>query len=223
MKPIFQSITLGRTMKNASPRDYSIIAPIYDHVFNRPLSEGHRKIGELLNSKKNKKGLKILEVGVGSGLTLSYLPTSVEFTGIDVNDRMLSLARQKSKSLRRRSINLQVMNAENLEFKDNSYDLVLAPSVLSAMDTPLKGLREMIRVTKKGGHIAIITNLRNRNSMRSNMVRLFDPLTRKYLGFRTDMDSAMFERLKGLKLIEHKQVNNFLGFPLSSYLLFEKR
>lgn len=91
------------------------------------------------------------------------------------------------------------------------------------MDAPLKGLKEMIRVTKKGGHIAIITNLRTRDSFRSSMVKWVDPLTRKYLGFRTDMDSAMFERLRGLKLIENKQVNNFLGFPLSSYLLFEKK
>ncbi len=210
-------------MRNASPRDYSFIAPIYDHVFNKPLSEGHRKIGELIHSKKDKRGLKILEVGVGSGLTFNYLPSHVSYTGIDINQKMLNIAEQKAKKLKRKSISLKVMDAGQMDIKDNTFDLVLAPSVLSAMDAPLKGLKEMIRVTKKGGHIAIITNLRTRDSFKSNMVRWIDPLTRKYLGFRTDMDAAMFERLRGLKLIENKQVNNLLGFPLSSYLLFEKK
>lgn len=209
-------------MLTSTPRDYSFIAPVYDHVFNKPLSEGHREIGSLIK-RFNKKSMKILEVGVGSGLTLNYLPDNVQFTGIDVNDRMLASARRKASQLNRKKINLEKMDAQKMAFRANQYDLVLAPSVITAVDSPDQCMQEMIRVTKKGGHIAVIANLRNMKSLKSRAIRLLDPLTKKYLGFRTDIDRARIQNFKQLKLVETKQINSLLGFPLSTYLLFQKK
>lgn len=210
-------------MNKASPRDYSLIAPMYDKIFFKPLSEGHQKIGGLMKKSRQKSRLiKVLEVGVGSGLTISHVPTSVDFTGIDVNEKMLMIAEGKAKRMKNRKINLEIMNAEKMRFTSNTFDLVVAPSVLSAMDRPMQGLKEIIRVTKKGGKIAVIVSLRKKNSMKSNMVKAFDPLTRKYLGFRLDLCLEDFQQFKNLKLMEIKEVNNFLGQSLSTYLLFEK-
>lgn len=208
-------------MSIVTPRDYSLIAPVYDHVFNRPLSEGHRRIGALLKSKKPGKDMKVLEVGVGSGLTLDYLPNSIEYTGVDINQNMLSLAHEKAKRFKRKKISLAIMDAHKLTYKSNSFDLVLAASVITAVSDPYSAMKEMIRVTKKGGQIAVIANVRN-NTFRSKFIRHFDPLTKKFLGFRTDIDSAFFSKFKDIRLVEKENVNNLLGFPLSSYLLFEK-
>jgi phosphatidylethanolamine/phosphatidyl-N-methylethanolamine N-methyltransferase len=207
-------------MEQTSPRDYSFIAPIYDQVFHRPLAEGHEKLGELLSTMK--RGSRILEVGVGSGLTMQHLPAGVEFTGIDVNEPMLEQAHRKAKGMKGRKIRLESMDACDLRFAAGSFDLVLAPSVLSAMDTPMEGLEEIIRVTKKGGQVAVIANLREKGSRKSDLVRRFDPLTRKYLGFRLDLSLEDFLAYRNLRLVEKTKVNSLLGFPLSSYLLFEK-
>lgn len=210
------------TSKTA-PRDYSFIAPLYDHIFQRFLSQGHHEIGNLLRNVRNKRSVKVLEVGVGSGLSLNFLPPSIDYKGIDINEKMLLRARNKAKVLGRKKIVLELMNAERLAMKDNSYDLVLAASVITAVDSPLQTMKEMIRVTKKGGHIAVIANLRENDSVRSQIVKVLDPFTRKYLGFRTDLDLESIKKLRNVKLVRQKKINNVLGFPLSSFLLFEKR
>jgi phosphatidylethanolamine/phosphatidyl-N-methylethanolamine N-methyltransferase len=209
-------------MLNSVPRDYSLIAPVYDHVFNKFLSEGHRTLGELLKSKKTIPGYKVLEVGVGSGLTFDYLPNGIEYSGIDINKKMLTLAHLKAKSHKRKKITLAEMDAHKLTYKSNSFDMVMAASVVSAVENPEKVLKEMIRVAKKGGQIAVITNVRESN-YKSRIVKSFDPFTKKFLGFRTDMDSNIFSKFKELELIESRPVNNVMGFQLSTYLLFKKK
>lgn len=204
------------------PRDYSLIAPVYDHVFNKALSEGHRRIGSLLRAKRSTKEMKVLEVGVGSGLTLDYLPNSVQFTGVDINEKMLSLAYEKAKKLKRKKIELALMDAQKLSYKSNTFDLVFAASVITAVENPQMAMKEMIRVTKKGGQIAIIANIRDKKSYKSQFIKQFDPITKKILGFRTDIDSDFFMVFKEIRMIEKDQVNNLLGFPLSSFLLLKK-
>ena len=209
-------------MKAAAPRDYSLIAPVYDQVFNRLLNEGHRQIGSLLRkSRSPKKEFQVLEVGVGSGLTLDYLPANIHYTGIDINKKMLSLAFKKAERFKRRKISLSMMDAHCLSFKAGSFDLVLAASVITAVEDPEQVMKEMVRVTRKGGKIAIVANIRNK-SYRSQLVRRFDPLTKKFLGFRTDIDASSFDRIKGIRQIENKDVNSLLGIPLSTFLVFEK-
>lgn len=209
-------------MSKNAPRDYSLIAPLYDQIFQRFLSQGHVEIGQLLKKVKNKRGIKVLEIGVGSGLSLSHLPSTIDYKGIDINEKMLIRARKKAEGLNRRKIALELMDAENLTMRDNSYDLVMAASVITAVDSPIRTMKEMIRVTKKGGHIAVIANLRETSSIKSDFVKFFDPITRKYLGFRTDLDLDSIRKLRNVKLVEHKKVNNVLGIPLSSFLLFQK-
>jgi phosphatidylethanolamine/phosphatidyl-N-methylethanolamine N-methyltransferase len=206
-----------------SPRNYNFIAPVYDHVFSKPLSEGHQKIGNLMRKLRTPgKKCKILEVGVGSGLTLGYLPGDVDYLGIDVSERMLSIAQTKIKKSKHKEIKLAVMNAERMSLASDTFDLVLAPSVLSAMADPMKGLKEIIRVTKKKGKIAIIVNLRKKDSFKSDVVKSFDPFTRKFLGFRLDIYAEDFQKFKNVKILEMKEVNSLFGQSLSTYVLMEK-
>lgn len=205
------------------PRDYSFIAPMYDQIFNIPLAQGHQQMGALMKKTRSRTGAaKILEVGVGSGLTLPHVPSHVEFTGIDVNEKMLSVAAKKASAMKRRKIKLEIMNAEKMRFASNSFDLVIAPSVLSAMEAPMSGFKEIIRVTKKGGRIAVIANLRDKMSEKSRFARAIDPITRKFLGFRMDLTLEEMLKFKNLRIVEKKPINNFFGQSLSTYVLFEK-
>lgn len=210
-------------MNQVAPRDYSFIAPIYDRVFNKALSEGHSKIGRLMRKRMPKGRIsKVLEVGVGTGLTFTQVPATVDFVGIDINEKMLLMAKEKAQRLGKKKIRLEMMDAVKMSFASNSFDLVLAPSVLSAMDQPEKGLKEMIRVTKKGGKIALILNLRQKGSKSSELMRIFDPITRKYFGFRLDLTLEDLQKFKNLRLVEKRNVNSLFGLPLSTFVLFEK-
>lgn len=203
--------------------DYTRIAPLYDRIFNRPLEEGNNLIAELLRERVlPERKLKVLEVGIGSGFTLEKLPTHVDYTGVDVNKAMLSLARTRAEHRNLTSVHLKVMDAMNLEFSDSQFDLVLAPSVLSAMDEPSRALREMERILRPGGEIVIIMNLRKRGSLRSSLVKALGPITRNFLGYRVDLYLEDLQVPGNLELIERNDINKYLGFSLSSYLVFKK-
>lgn len=211
-----------KNMSMLAPRDYSLIAPVYDQIFNKLLSQGHKAIGLMVKkSAPCSQTLKVLEVGVGSGLTLDHLPRNIHYTGIDINQRMLSLAIDKSSRIGQKKIDLLVMDAHRLNFKNDSFDLVVGASVLTAVKDPHKVMREMIRVTKRGGKIALVANTRT-DEKTSQLIRRFDPWTKKYLGFRTDMESDFYVNLKGVRLIENKKINNFLGFSFSNFMVFKK-
>lgn len=205
---------LKRSHSMIEPRNYSFIAPLYDTIFAKPLGEGHFLIGELIKDNPHKK---ILEVGIGSGLTLEHVEEH-DFTGIDISDEMLCEAQVKV--LGRHNIKLFKMDAEELEFSKNSFDIVLAPSVLSAVSAPLEVFKEMIRVTRPGGTIVVIANFSDDRKM---MSKVLDPFTKSFLGFRMDLELSSLKKFKELKLIEQKKINHIAGLNLSWYLKFEKQ
>lgn len=196
------------------PRNYSLIAPLYDKIFSWPLKEGHLLIADVLAENVNKT---FLEVGVGSGLTLEHV-TDQNFTGIDISEDMLYVAQQKV--LGRHNIQLAEMDAERLSFSNNHFDIVMAPSVLSAVKNPHIVFEEMIRVTRPGGMVIIIAHFNDDNQFIS---KIFDPLTRSLLGFRMDLELDFFKHHSQLKLIEQKRINYFAHFNLSWFLKFEKQ
>lgn len=205
-----------------TPRDYSFIAPVYDKVFHRFLNQGHARLGKLLRTKARQRGLKVLEVGVGSGLSLDHIPTRVDFLGVDINDKMLSLAKLRAQKFQRKKIELKQMSVEKLSLRSNSYDLVMAASVLTAVSDPLIAMREMIRVTKAGGQIAIIANLREKDSVTGHVIRSVDPVAKKYLGFTTDLPIEFFSAFGNIKLERKEKVNTIMGYSLSTFLVFRK-
>jgi phosphatidylethanolamine/phosphatidyl-N-methylethanolamine N-methyltransferase len=161
-------------------------------------------------------------MGVGSCLTLDHLPNGIQYTGVDINQKMLTLAHANAWRLKRKQITLALMDAHKLKIRAGSFDLVIAASVITAVEDPEATMREKIRVTKSGGHIAVIANLRDRKSYRSSIVRRMDPLTKRFLGFRTDIDAGFFAGFKGLREVRNEALKILLGFPLSSFVLLKK-
>lgn len=196
------------------PRNYSLIAPLYDSLFSKPLEEGHLLIADILNEYPDKT---FLEVGVGSGLTLEHV-LDQDFTGIDISEEMLCEAQQKV--LGRHNIKLLEMDAERINFDAKHFDIVMAPSVLTAVTNPTIVFEEMIRVTRPGGIIIIIAHFSDGNEMFSNF---FDPITRALLGFRMDLEMDYFKEHSAIKLLEQKKINHVGGFNLSWFLKFEKQ
>lgn len=143
------------TPLGAVRRAYRQVAPVYDFVFGKVLEPGRRA---LVAAAMAHGPTSLLEVGVGSGLTLPLYPADVAVTGIDLSPDMLKLAEQRAARLPGRRIDLQLMNAEQMRFADASFDCVTVPYTLSVTpDTP--GLvREIRRVCKPGGTIVVVNH-----------------------------------------------------------------
>lgn len=143
------------TTEQAVVRTYDRYAPLYDRVFGRVLEPGRRLMAEAAAELRPRS---VLEVGVGTGLTLSGYPADTRVVGIDLSHDMLERARRRSAQLPGRDITLRAMNAERMDFPDGSFDCVTVPYVLSVTPHPSRLVHEIRRVCRPEGHILIVNH-----------------------------------------------------------------
>jgi phosphatidylethanolamine/phosphatidyl-N-methylethanolamine N-methyltransferase len=134
---------------------YRLYAPLYDRTFGAVLGPGRHALTDAVCALRPSS---ILEVGVGTGLTLERYPAEASVIGIDLSNEMLTLARERARRLTGRSIHLAAMNAESMDFPDGSFDCVVLPYVLSVTPHPERMVAEIRRVCRKGGTILILNH-----------------------------------------------------------------
>lgn len=134
---------------------YRFYAPLYDRLFGAVFEPGRRALAATA-CEINPSSL--LEVGVGTGLTLGRYPANAEIVGIDVSQEMLNIAQLRAESLPERNIQLAVMNAESMDFPDGYFDCVALPYVLSVTPHPERLVAEIRRVCRKNGTILILNH-----------------------------------------------------------------
>ena len=192
----------SKSIENA----YRRYASIYDLLFGAVFQPGRRAIVERMNCKP---GQRILEVGVGTGLSLPLYPKDVQVYGIDLSSEML--ARAQDRKLRDRLENvvqLSVMDAENMAFEDSSFDKVVAMHVASVVPDPERLVDEMRRVCKPDGQIIFVNHFHSRNPLLGRFENLLAPLSGQ-LGFRPDFSLDRFMDETGLDATEIGRVNLF--------------
>ena len=165
---------------------YSFYCPFYDWVFGKLLGPGRRKAFNYLSRRPDQK---VLEIGVGPGSTLEFYPPRTEFVGIDISAAMIEVARKKAANLNSGSrFHLQVMDATNLDFPDNHFDVVMAAYVITTVQDPHKVCREILRVIKPGGQIIAVNHTRSQNgSLWGRVEDMMAPVFVR-VGFTTDLD-----------------------------------
>lgn len=134
---------------------YRFYAPIYDFLFGRVLEDGRRKMCRLVADLRPRD---LLEVGVGTGLTLGRYPPDTNITGVDLSQEMLDKADTRALPARTGRLELLAMDAEALDFPDDSFDCVVVPYVLSVTPDPKRLVAEVRRVCKPEGHILIVNH-----------------------------------------------------------------
>lgn len=167
---------------------YYELSHVYDLVFSNVFGP---RIHRVIESLQLQPGTSVLEVGVGTGLSLDAYPRHCEVTGIDLAPEMLERAQAKIDENRWRNIHVQAMDALNMEFEDSSFDFTMAFHVISVVPDGRRLLEEMIRVTKPGGTIVIINHFRFRHPLLSAIDTMIEPITRR-LGWHTlDLDETL--------------------------------
>ena len=160
---------------------YDRWAPIYDLVFGGVFSKGR----QAAIAATNKIGGRVLEVGVGTGISLPLYAPNVRIFGTDISAAMLAKAKGRVAAQRLKNIEgLAVMDAEHLEFPDNSFDVVMAQYVVTAVPNPEVALDEFARVLRPGGELIILTRVSADTGLRRFIEQALQPVVRR-LGFRT--------------------------------------
>src|SRR5690625_4872789 len=133
---------------------YRRLAKRYDSLFG-PIFEPGRELS--IAKMACRPGDHVLEVGVGTGLSLPHYPQGVTVDGIDLSPDMLERARQRVNGSGER-IKLQVMDAQALAFDDDSFYKVVAMYVASVVPDPNRMITEMKRVCRAGGDLFIVNH-----------------------------------------------------------------
>ena len=194
---------------------YDRWAPIYDLVFGGVFSKGRQAAIQATN----KIGGRVLEVGVGTGISLPLYSPNVRIFGTDISEAMLNKAKRRVAEGRLKNIEgLAVMDAEKLEFPDNSFDVVMAQYVVTAVPNPEKALDEFARVLRPGGELIILTRVSADAGMRRFIEQKLQPVVRP-LGFRTaefawSRYAKWLAGAKGMELAERRLIPPLGHFSL---------
>jgi phosphatidylethanolamine/phosphatidyl-N-methylethanolamine N-methyltransferase len=193
---------------------YARWAPVYDLVFGAVFERGrHAAI-----AAAERVGGRILEVGVGTGISLPHYSKNSRLCGVDISAPMLRKAEERVAELALSNVEgLWVMDAEHLAFPDASFDVVVAQYVITTVPNPEATLDEFARVLKPGGEIVLVSRIGAEVGLRRSLEHWFQPAARK-LGWRTEFSFARYARwaaqARGMRLIERRAVPPFGHFNL---------
>jgi phosphatidylethanolamine/phosphatidyl-N-methylethanolamine N-methyltransferase len=202
----------GRSMEGI----YSFYSPFYDLIFGKVLEAGRRQAFKYLDPSGPRK---VLEVGIGTGLTLRHYPKSCHIVGIDISARMIDRARERVAKLGNgHTIDLEVMDACHMTFPDNSFDAVISPYVITTVGDPLQFCREILRVCKPGGQIIIVNHSKDPARLFGKLGAIASPFFAR-VGFVTDLDVVSLVRSTE---IEVQQVIDCNYFNLHKVILGQK-
>ena len=193
---------------------YARWAPIYDLVFGPVFRRGRRAA----IAAAEDVGGRILEVGVGTGISLAGYSSRNRIVGVDISEPMLAKARRRVATLGLDHIErIDVMDAEDLAFDDDSFDVAVAQYVITAVPHPERALDELARVVRPGGEIIIATRIGAGEGMRGAIEKAMMPVTGR-LGFRTDFPWSRYvdwlARTPSVELIERRELPPLGHFAL---------
>ena len=199
-------------------RAYGRWAPIYDVVFGPVFTRGRRQAIEAAE----RVGGRILEVGVGTGISLPGYSKTNWICGVDISEGMLVKARERVERLGLHQVErLDVMDAERLAFADNAFDVVVAQYVVTAVANPEAALDEFARVVRPGGEIVLTSRISAEKGPRRAVEHLLEPVASR-LGWRTRFDWSRYEhwvdRSRTVRLVERRPIAPFGHFSLIRFV-----
>jgi phosphatidylethanolamine/phosphatidyl-N-methylethanolamine N-methyltransferase len=185
---------------------YQRYAKYYNLYFGLLMNPGRAKAISIANLKP---GERVLEVGVGTGLSLPFYPPEVEVSGIDLSKPMLSRAEELVSHRGLGNVKLlTIMNAEEMTFADNSFDCVMAMHVSTVVGNPGRFAAEMQRVCRPGGRLIIVNYFHDPGTAVGKVAQILTPFA-KHIGFRPDLTLEEFLHKTRLKIDQATAVNLF--------------
>ena len=183
---------------------------MYDFIFDWIFAPGRAAAIKQLGLERNDS---VLEVGIGTGLTLPLYPPTCRLTGIDLSQEMLDKAVERVQTLTRTNVTLKVMDATSMDLADDEFDKAIATYTISAVPDPVAVLREMRRVVKPGGVIVILNHFRSERRLAGRLEDLVAPLCTR-LGWKSNLALGPLLAQVGLEPELVVRLNMFNGWRL---------
>lgn len=199
----------------AVSRTYARWAPVYDATFGWLTRHGRRRAARYINVR----GGAVLELGVGTGLSLVDYEKTVAVTGIDFSAEMLEKAREKVRAQGLSQVRaLRRMDARQLDFADESFDTVAAMHVLSVVPEPERVMAEVARVLRPGGEAVIVNHFARDTGSLAKLERLTAPL-HGALGWHSDFAMSRILGQTNLHMVENRSSP---PFGMMTFLVLRK-
>jgi phosphatidylethanolamine/phosphatidyl-N-methylethanolamine N-methyltransferase len=197
---------------------YGRWAPIYDMVFGKVFDEGRRST----IAEADRIGGRVLDVGIGTGLSLLDYARTTKICGVDISEPMLRRAHERVRKHNLTNVEtLAVMDAKHLAFPDNHFDAVVAQYVITAVPDPEATLDDFIRVLKPGGELILVNHIGAESGPRKIFELAFAPLARR-LGWRPEFPWARLVNWAGahggVSLAERRPMAPMGHFSLIRYV-----
>jgi phosphatidylethanolamine/phosphatidyl-N-methylethanolamine N-methyltransferase len=182
---------------------YSIYSRFYDSFFGSIFHPGRQITNELMDVQP---GEKILEVGIGTGISLPLYPKEAEVVGIDISQNMIKQAEEKKQRLDLSNVRLCIMDASKMAFKDDYFDKVIAAHSITVIPEPVKTLREMKRVCKRNAEFFFLNYTGSNNKLIAIFEKAISPIRNKLgLGKAVDLEELLYST--DFKIVFRKGVN----------------
>jgi phosphatidylethanolamine/phosphatidyl-N-methylethanolamine N-methyltransferase len=192
------------TSANQLQRAYDRLARVYDFIFGALLQSGR---ATAVRSIPATPGLRVLELGIGTGLTLPFYSPAWKVVGVDLSPLMLAEAQKRMVAMPgAQPVRLVLADGGTLPFADEYFDVVLAPYVMSVVPDAVAVGRELRRVCKASGRIIIVNHFLSESSFGAKFDRWMSPLTAR-IGFRTDLSLRSLLSGAGLRAVTISKVN----------------
>lgn len=198
------SVTAYADNNDRVDRVYRQLAKVYDVAFGAILHSGRERAIRAIPTDRK---LRVLEIGIGTALTVPEYPANCRIVGLDFSAAMLVKARKRIAKLGVTDrVALLQADATHLPFADDYFDIVFAPYVMSVVTDPLGVGREANRVCRTDGRIVLLNHFRSELPAVAKVERALSALTR-YVGFRTDLQLMPLLAGAGLRPLSVQSVN----------------
>ncbi|MDI3478190.1 MAG: hypothetical protein PWQ59_1715 [Thermoanaerobacterium sp.] len=184
-------------------RRYERIAKYYDLMESLMESTGGKRWRKMLWSEVS--GNTILEAGIGTGSNILYYPEGKNIYGIDFSPKMVEIAKDKAKRYGK-DVDIRVMDIENLEFNDNTFDAIVTSCVFCSVPDPIKGLKELKRVLKNDGKLFMLEHVRSKKLILGTLMDILNPLTVNTWGANINRDTVKNLKISGFKILKEENL-----------------
>ncbi len=184
---------------------YKRYARNYDRIFGKIFEHGRH---QLIHKMACNPGDRVLEVGIGTGLSLPFYPEEVTVTGIDISPDMLQIARRYVNGNNPCRRFLFLMDAQRMSFADNAFDKVAAMYVASVVPDPAAMMAEIKRVCKPGGDVFVLNHFSNPQLLPRTLETVMLPF-KNLIGFSPRFSMDRFIDCMSLQVIKTYPVNLF--------------
>ena len=190
---------------NKIKKRYDRIAPVYDSLElimeKGKMGDWRHNLWQKVESKIDKKDMRLLEAWVGSGKNIEYYPEQIEIYAIDFSPKMLKEAEKKANKFNK-EVKLVEMDIQNLDFEDNYFDLIVTSCVFCSVPDPVQGLKELKRVLKEDGRIIMLEHMRSQNELVGKFMDWFNWVSLYTWGANINRKTMENIEKAGLEIVE---------------------